>query len=316
MLQLLHSSSLRFTSCDELVDAITFTNIALLTAGAAGFIGTIAYYQSTLASSDISAATTIYVLYVLAALFLPRFFVKCGGVKRQLVIAIASLAFGIAAIDFGRAIAFARAVAFACHQILNRLDFSPLIYIAVAIGAVIAGQVIVWAYAQANVYTALIATAIGLVADGIALQVIFFVNALNDGLLLTNTALIGVPWLFFTLAIVGLLLFLEFKSLCIPEHCRFLIGLLIPVLGIAVFGKVAGASAALGTAFNAWFSAHSVLLARLHVQLQIDLGEFHHSLGRIHHLLAVIQVHLLSRLPSLQHRIHRSRLCHQSIRNP
>ena len=52
-------------------------------------------------------------LYVLAALILPRFFVKCGGVKRQLVLAIASLAFGIAAIDLGRAIAYARALAFA-----------------------------------------------------------------------------------------------------------------------------------------------------------------------------------------------------------
>ena len=61
------------------------------------------------------------------------------------------------------------------QQISARLDFSPLLYIAGAIGAVIAGQVIVWSYAQANVYTALIAAAIGLVADGIALQVIFFV---------------------------------------------------------------------------------------------------------------------------------------------
>ena len=65
-----------------------------------------------------------------------------------------------------------------------------------------------------------------------------------------NSALIGVPWLIFTLALVAMLAFLEYKSLCIPQHCRFLIGLLIPVLGIAVFGKVAGASAALGTAFN------------------------------------------------------------------
>ena len=55
-----------------------------------------------------------------------------------------------------------------------------MLYIAAAIGAVIAGQVIVWSYEQANVYTALIAVAIGLVADGIALQVIFFVIAFND----------------------------------------------------------------------------------------------------------------------------------------
>ena len=54
----------------------------------------------------------IYVAYALTALFLPLFFVKCGGTKRQVVLAIASLAFGIAAIDFGRAVAFARAVAF------------------------------------------------------------------------------------------------------------------------------------------------------------------------------------------------------------
>ena len=36
----------RFIACDELVGAITFTNIALLTVGAAGFTGTIAYYQA------------------------------------------------------------------------------------------------------------------------------------------------------------------------------------------------------------------------------------------------------------------------------
>ena len=67
---------------------------------------------------------------------------------------------------------------------------------------------------------------------------------------LVNSGLIGVPWLIFTLGIVVLLVFLQFKSLCIPQHCRFLIGLLIPVLGIAVFGKVAGASAAYGIAYN------------------------------------------------------------------
>ena len=35
----------QFIACDELLSAITFLNIALLTVGAAGFIGTIAYYQ-------------------------------------------------------------------------------------------------------------------------------------------------------------------------------------------------------------------------------------------------------------------------------
>ena len=58
-----------------------------------------------------------------------------------------------------------------------------------------------------------------------------------------------------------MLAFLEYKSLCIPQHCRFLIGLLIPVLGIAVFGKVAGASAALGTAFNLSGGSVSFLFA-------------------------------------------------------
>ena len=76
-----------------------------------------------------------------------------------------------------------------------------------------------------------------------------------------NTGLIGVPWLIFTLALVALLVFLEYKSLCIPQHCRFLVGLLIPVLGIAVFGKVAGASAALGTAFNFGSGSVSFLFA-------------------------------------------------------
>ena len=37
---------IRFISCDELLGAITFTNIALLTVGAAGFTGTIAYHQA------------------------------------------------------------------------------------------------------------------------------------------------------------------------------------------------------------------------------------------------------------------------------
>ena len=34
----------RFFGCDELVDALTFTNFALLTVGAGGFIGVIAYF--------------------------------------------------------------------------------------------------------------------------------------------------------------------------------------------------------------------------------------------------------------------------------
>ena len=116
-------------------------------------------------------------------------------------------------------------------------------------------------------YTALIAIAIGLIADGIALQVIFFVEGVDNGSIAANTGLIGVPWLIFTLALVGLLVFLEFKSLCIPQHCRFLVGLLIPVLGIAVFGKVAGASAALGTAFNPeGYVVLSFLPLRFHIQ--------------------------------------------------
>ena len=127
-----------------------------------------------------------------------------------------------------------------------------------------------------------------------------------------NSALIGVPWLIFTLALVAMLAFLEYKSLCIPQHCRFLIGLLIPVLGIAVFGKVAGASAALGTAFN--LSGDSSLVPfRLHFQSQSDLGECHHSLGRLPHLLASIQVHILPSLSSLLHCLHRSRLCRKSV---
>ena len=103
------------------------------------------------------------------------------------MLAIASLAFGIAAIDLGRAIAYARALAFTSANHQHNLDFSPLLYIASAIGAVIAGQVIVWSYEQANVYTALIAAAIGLVADGIALQIIFFVIPLNDQFFYSST---------------------------------------------------------------------------------------------------------------------------------
>ena len=91
------------------------------------------------------------------------------------------MAFGVAAIDFGRAVVFARAVAFAPANItITNLDFSTLIYIASVVGAVLAGQAIVWAYPQANMHTALIAIAIGFLADGIALQVIFFVEGVDS----------------------------------------------------------------------------------------------------------------------------------------
>ena len=229
-----------------------------MTVGAAGFTGTIAYYQAgsgpidpatALNPPDIRAAAMIYVAYALTALFLPPFFVKCGGIKRQVVLAIASLAFGIAAIDFGRAVAFARAVAFTPLR-KHTNSTSSLTYIFSAFGAVLAGQVVVWAYPQANMYTALIASFIGLPAAGIELQIIFLVNGFNSGITVPNIALIGTPWLVFTLALVALLVFLEFKSLCIPQHCRFLLGLLIPVLGIAVCGKFFGASAVLGAAFT------------------------------------------------------------------
>ena len=123
----------------------------------------------------------IYVAYALTALFLPRFFVKCGGIKRQVVLAIASLAFGIAAIDFGRAVAFARAVAFTTSNVSMTNSTSSLTYIVSAFGAVLAGQAVVWAYPQANMYTALIASFIGLAAAGIELQVIFLVDAFNSG---------------------------------------------------------------------------------------------------------------------------------------
>ena len=260
----------QFTVFDELVGAVTFANIALLTVGAAGFIGTIAYYQAgtitglgglltaPLNASDIRAATIIYLVYALIALLVPQFFVKCGGVKRQRILVIASLAFGVAAIDFGRAVAFARALAFTTTTTtipilignVDSLDFSPLVYVASTVGSVLVGQAIVWAYPLANIYTAMIAILIGSVASGIATQITFFVDILSNGVLNINTALIGVPWLIFTLAIVALLAFLEVKSLCIPEHCRFLPGLLIFALGIALSGKYAGVSAAFGAAFN------------------------------------------------------------------
>ena len=261
----------QFVVCDELLGAITFANIALLTVGAAGFTGTIAYYQegsvgiptTALNPPDIRAATMIYVAYALTALFLPLLFVKCGGIKRQVVLAIASLAFGIAAIDFGRAVAFARAVAFSDSYVSITNSTSSLTYIFSAFGAVLAGQAIVWAYPQANIYTALIASFIALAAAGIAQQISFLVDAFNSGPQPSNLALIGTPWLVFTLALVALLVFLEFKSLCIPQHCRFLFGLLIPVLGIAVCGKFFGASAVLGVAYNIGMitSGYSYLLA-------------------------------------------------------
>ena len=264
--------------------------------------------------ADIRAARAIYVIYVLTALILPRFFVKCGGIKRQQIIALASLGFGIAAVDLGRAIAYARAVAFS-PEILHRpaLDFSTMVYVASAIGAVLAGQVIVWSYPVANVYTALIAGAVGLVADGIELQIIFLVIRLSNGSIFAqNTSLVTTPWLVFTLAIVGLLLFLEFKSLCIPQHCRFLIGLLIPVLGIAVFGKVAGVSAVFGAAFNPnWWDF--CLSSMLHLHFQADLVELHHPLDRILCDVVGIQVHILPRLLPLKHRFCRCCLCHGSI---
>ena len=201
------------------------------------------------------------------------------------------------------------------RSLLPGLDFSPLTYIASAIGAVLAGQLIVWFYPQSNVYTALIASAIGWVVDGIALQVMFFVIPFQNALDNRDTGLIGVPWLIFTLFIVGLLLFLESKSLCIPQHCRFLLGLLIPVLGIAVFGKVAGASAALGTAFNEFpFGTRLYFLPAVLIHFPIDPCEFHHSSGGILCNPASIQVHLLSRLSPLKHRIHRCRLCRKSVR--
>ena len=261
----------QFVVCDELLGAITFANIALLTVGAAGFTGTIAYYQAgsgipidpatALNPPDIRAATMIYVAYALTALFLPLFFVKCGGIKRQVVLAIASLAFGIAAIDFGRAVAFARAVAFTTSFVASTNSTSSLTYIFSAFGAVLAGQAVVWAYPQANIYTALIASFIGLPAAGIELQISFLVDGFNFGIQPSNLALIGTPWLIFTLALVALLVFLEFKSLCIPQHCRFLLGLLIPVLGIAVCGKFFGASAVLGAAYNRASGPLTYLLA-------------------------------------------------------
>ena len=209
----------------------------------------------------------IYVAYALTALFLPPFFVKCGGIKRQVVLAIASLAFGIAAIDFGRAVAFARAVAFTTSNVGITNSTSSLTYIFSAFGAVLAGQAVVWAYSQANIYTALIASFIGSAAAGIELQIIFLVDGFNSGHTAPNLALIGTPWLIFTLALVALLVFLEFKSLCIPQHCRFLFGLLIPVLGIAVCGKFFGASAVLGTAYNPRFAVR-LLICLLHLTLQ------------------------------------------------
>ena len=259
----------QFVVCDELLGAITFANIALLTVGAAGFTGTIAYYQegsvgnpnTALNPPDIRAATMIYVAYALTALFLPLLFVKCGGIKRQVVLAIASLAFGIAAIDFGRAVAFARAVAFTTSFVGTTNSTSSLTYIFSAFGAVLSGQAVVWAYSQANIYTALIASFIGLPAAGMELQIIFLVDGFNSDNTLSNIALIGTPWLVFTLALVALLLFLEFKSLCIPQHCRFLLGLLIPVLGIAVCGKFFGASAVFGAAAFNGFGELSYLAA-------------------------------------------------------
>ena len=87
---------------------------------------------------------------------------------------------------------FARAVAFTWQKMVHPPDFSTLIYIASAFGAVLVGQVIVWSYPQANVYTALIAIAIGLIADGITLQVIFFVEGVASGRIPSSSALIGV----------------------------------------------------------------------------------------------------------------------------
>ena len=245
----------QFVVCDELLGAITFANIALLTVGAAGFTGTIAYYQagspftSPLNPPDIRAATIIYVAYALTALFLPPFFVKCGGIKRQVVLAVASLAFGIAAIDFGRAVAFARALVFSATNVAV-LTFPPLVYIASVVGVTLAGQFTVWAYPQANLYTAFIANFVGPIAGGMALQVSFLVGRLNNRFAEENIKFVAVPWLVFALAIVALLLFLETKSLCIPQHCRFLPGLLIPALGIAVFGRVAPTSAVYGAVYN------------------------------------------------------------------
>ena len=48
----------RLFTCDELVGAITFLQIALLTVGAAGFTGTIAYYQNGYASGPTSLSPT------------------------------------------------------------------------------------------------------------------------------------------------------------------------------------------------------------------------------------------------------------------
>ena len=167
-------------SCDELVAALTLANIALLTVGAAGFIGTLAYYQESLVNNaaDIRAAIIIYTAFVLATLILPRFFVRCRDTKRQLIITVASLASGIAAVDLGRAIVFARAVAFIPSNI-TLVDFSPLTYIASSIGTAFMGQLVVWITPQANICTALIASAMGLIAVGIELQIIFFVNRID-----------------------------------------------------------------------------------------------------------------------------------------
>ena len=124
-------------------------------------------------------------------------------------------------------------------------------------------------------------------------------DAFNFGRTLPNLALIGTPWLVFTLALVALLVFLEFKSLCIPQHCRFLLGLLIPVLGIAVCGKFFGASAVLGAAFNAQKRVY--LSVRFIFHFKTDSGEFHRPLGMFFRILASIQVHLLPGLPPFKH---------------
>ena len=167
--------------CDELIGSLVLTNFALLIVGIAGFIGTLAYYSAQLiTAADKQVAGIIFGIYISIAIILPRFFGKCRGRERRTVIAIASLGFGIAAVELGRAIVYARAVAFTTIA-LSKLDFSTVIYIFAAIVAVLAGQAIVWAYPQANAYTAQIAAAIGLVAGGTAFQVTpFVISAAND----------------------------------------------------------------------------------------------------------------------------------------
>lgn len=236
-----------FIISDCFVAVVIGLSVSLLAFGSAQLFGFFAY-NAILLSKEFGLllqSALLYFAYSVVAIALPLAISECLGPCAVQLFAIASVGLGIAGAGLGRALGA-----------LSTVDYAlPFFFVlATGISVPFIGQLSIWAFNEANQYTAALAIAFGVIGFGVFEHLNYSAQLFLDG----QTWILSDfyrPWAYAVIFFVLALLLLQHKSFCVIDTCWYRYLILLPAFAISHWARFAPTNALQGLLQNTFLGA-------------------------------------------------------------